>query len=67
MEAEAALGHREAVAERYELLRGELDQRLGLEPSSQTKHLYRTLLSQDRTIDRPAEVAQASRMRTIQG
>jgi two-component SAPR family response regulator len=47
MEAEAALGHREAVAERYEQLRRELDERFGLEPSRDTKVIYRRLLSQD--------------------
>ena len=47
MEAEAALGRREAVVERYERLARELDERLGLEPSRETKALYRRLLSQD--------------------
>lgn len=47
MEAEAALGHREAVAERYEQLCRELDERFGLEPSRDTKVIYRRLLSQD--------------------
>ena len=46
MEAEAALGRREAVEERYERLRGGLDERFGLEPSRETKLLYRRLLSQ---------------------
>jgi DNA-binding SARP family transcriptional activator len=48
MEAEAALGRREAVVERYERLRGELDARFGLEPSRGTKSRYRSILSQDR-------------------
>jgi DNA-binding SARP family transcriptional activator len=47
MEAEAALGRREAVLERYEHLSRELDERFGLEPSRETKQLYRTLLAQD--------------------
>jgi DNA-binding SARP family transcriptional activator len=47
MEAEAALGRREAVIERYESLCRLLDERLGLEPSRETKQLYRSLLSQD--------------------
>lgn len=47
MEAEAALGRREAVAKRYEYLRRDLDERFGLEPSREIKTLYRRLLSQD--------------------
>jgi two-component SAPR family response regulator len=47
IEAEAALGRREAVVERYERLRGELDGRFGLEPGRETKLLYRRLLSQN--------------------
>jgi DNA-binding SARP family transcriptional activator len=47
MEAEAALGRREAVEARYERLRDDLDTRFGLEPSRETKQLYRGLLSQD--------------------
>jgi DNA-binding SARP family transcriptional activator len=47
IEAEAALGRREAVVERYERLCRELDQQFGLEPSRETKLLYRRLLSQD--------------------
>lgn len=47
IEAEAALGRREAVVERYERLRRELDERFGLEPGRETKLLYRRLLSQD--------------------
>jgi DNA-binding SARP family transcriptional activator len=47
MEAEAALGRREAVVERYERLRRDLDERFGLEPSRETKTLYRRLMSQD--------------------
>jgi DNA-binding SARP family transcriptional activator len=46
MEAENALGLREAVAERYERLRALLDERLGLEPAQETRHLHRALLSQ---------------------
>jgi DNA-binding SARP family transcriptional activator len=47
IEAEAALGRRDAVIERYERLRRDLDERFGLEPSRDTKLLYRRLLSQD--------------------
>jgi DNA-binding SARP family transcriptional activator len=45
--AEAALGRRDAVTERYEHLCRDLDVRFGLEPSRETKLLYRRLLSQD--------------------
>jgi two-component SAPR family response regulator len=47
MEAEGALGRREAVVERYERLCRELDDQFGLEPSRATKMVYRELLSQD--------------------
>ncbi len=47
MRAEAALGLREAVIERYEGLRHELETKLGLEPERETRLLYRRLLSQD--------------------
>jgi DNA-binding SARP family transcriptional activator len=47
MEAENALGLREAVAERYERLRSLLDERLGLQPARETRHLHRNLLAQD--------------------
>jgi DNA-binding SARP family transcriptional activator len=47
MEAEAALGRREAVVERYERLRRDLDERFGLEPSRETRALYRRVLSQN--------------------
>lgn len=47
MEAEATMGRREAVIERYELLRAELDKRFGLQPASQTRRLYRRLLGQE--------------------
>jgi DNA-binding SARP family transcriptional activator len=46
MEAETALGLREAVAERYERLRTLLDERLGLEPAQETRLLHRRLLAQ---------------------
>jgi DNA-binding SARP family transcriptional activator len=46
MEAEGDLGLREAVAERYERLRAVLDERLGLEPAQETRHLHRRLLAQ---------------------
>jgi len=47
MQAEAVLGLREAVAERFEQLSQELDSRFGLEPERETRVLYRQLLSQD--------------------
>ncbi len=47
MQAEAALGRRDAVADRYEQLRADLNDRYGLEPSRETRQLYRSLLSQD--------------------
>jgi DNA-binding SARP family transcriptional activator len=46
MEAESALGLREAVVERYERLRALLDERLGLEPALETRHLHLHLLAQ---------------------
>ena len=46
MEAEAALGRREALAERYERLQRDLDERFGLEPARETRTLYRELLGQ---------------------
>ncbi|MHB8643645.1 MAG: AfsR/SARP family transcriptional regulator [Gaiellaceae bacterium] len=55
MEAEATLGRREAVVERYERLCRRLDEQFGLEPSRDTRHLYRRLLSQD--VREPAPVA----------
>jgi DNA-binding SARP family transcriptional activator len=47
MEAENALGLRDAIAERYERLRTLLGERLGLEPAQETRHLYRRLLAQN--------------------
>lgn len=47
MEAEAALGLRSAVIDRYQQLRHTLQQQLGLEPHSETKRLYRRLLAQE--------------------
>jgi DNA-binding SARP family transcriptional activator len=46
LEAEGALGLREAVDERYERLRAQLDERLGLEPDRETRALHRQLLAQ---------------------
>jgi DNA-binding SARP family transcriptional activator len=46
MEAEGALGLREAVSDRYERLRALLAERLGLEPAQQTRRLHRSLLGQ---------------------
>jgi DNA-binding SARP family transcriptional activator len=47
MQAESALGLRQAIVERYELLSRELENKLGLEPERETRLLYRRLLSQD--------------------
>jgi DNA-binding SARP family transcriptional activator len=47
MQAEAALGLRQAVTARYEQLRDRLDVRFGLEPERETRLLHRRLLSQD--------------------
>jgi DNA-binding SARP family transcriptional activator len=47
IEAEAALGRRDAVTKRYERLCRHLDDRFGLEPNRDTRLLYRRLLSQD--------------------
>jgi DNA-binding SARP family transcriptional activator len=46
LEAESALGLREAVGRRYEQLRRLLDERLGLTPARETRALYRRLLGQ---------------------
>jgi len=46
LEAEGALGLREAVARRYEEFRRILDERLGLEPAQETRALHRRLLGQ---------------------
>jgi two-component SAPR family response regulator len=51
IEAEAALGRREAMLWRYERLRQDLDEGFGLEPSRGTKLLYRRLLRQDAETD----------------
>jgi DNA-binding SARP family transcriptional activator len=61
MEAEAALGRRESVVKRYERLCRELNEHFGLEPSRETKLLYRRLLSQDTTDDRAQLVARRIR------
>ena len=44
--AESELGLREAIKDRYSRLGALLDEKLGLEPSSQTRSLYLRLLSQ---------------------
>jgi DNA-binding SARP family transcriptional activator len=46
LEAESALGLREAVTHRYEQLRSLLQQRVGLEPARETRLLHRQLLGQ---------------------
>jgi DNA-binding SARP family transcriptional activator len=47
MQAEAALGRRDAIIDRYEQLRRDLNDRYGLQPEQHTRWLYRELLSQD--------------------
>jgi DNA-binding SARP family transcriptional activator len=47
MEADGALGRREAVVERYEGLVRTLEERFGLDPTRETTHLYRRLLGSD--------------------
>jgi DNA-binding SARP family transcriptional activator len=47
LEAEAALGLRQAVMERYEMLTSLLAERLGLEPQRETRALGRQLLGQE--------------------
>jgi DNA-binding SARP family transcriptional activator len=47
LQAEAALGRREAIVERYDRLCRGLDQQFGLEPGRETKRLYRRLLGQE--------------------
>jgi DNA-binding SARP family transcriptional activator len=46
MEAEALLGQRQAVLDRFERLRRELDKRLGLRPQTATVETYHRLLGQ---------------------
>jgi len=46
MDAEGALGNRQAILDRYEQLGRELDDRLGLKPNSEAKETYRRLLGQ---------------------
>jgi DNA-binding SARP family transcriptional activator len=46
MDAEGALGNRQAILDRYERLGRELDDRLGLKPNSEAKETYRRLLGQ---------------------
>jgi DNA-binding SARP family transcriptional activator len=57
MRAEAALGLRDAIVDRYERLCKELDSRFGLEPDRETRALYRRLLSQDATRSEAPAVA----------
>src|SRR5207249_12154430 len=47
MRAEAALGLRQAIIDRYQQLSRQLQDALGLEPERETRLLYRLLLSQD--------------------
>jgi DNA-binding SARP family transcriptional activator len=46
LEAEGKLGSREAIIDRYQALSRLLDDRLGLEPSRETRAIFRRLLSQ---------------------
>jgi DNA-binding SARP family transcriptional activator len=54
MEVEAEMGRREAIVERYERLKADLDERFGLEPCRETKQLYRRLLGQETSARVPA-------------
>jgi DNA-binding SARP family transcriptional activator len=47
MEAEGALGHRQAILTRFEQLSQQLDESLGLRPSNEVKATYHRLLSQN--------------------
>jgi DNA-binding SARP family transcriptional activator len=46
MEADGAIGNRQAILDRYERMSRELDDRLGLRPSAEVKETYRRLLGQ---------------------
>jgi DNA-binding SARP family transcriptional activator len=46
MDAEGALGNRQAILDRYERLSRELGERLGLLPGAEAKDTYRRLLGQ---------------------
>ena len=46
MEAEGALGQRQAILDRFERLTHELDERLGLRPGAEARQTYHRLLSQ---------------------
>jgi DNA-binding SARP family transcriptional activator len=59
MQAEATLGLRSAVINRYDNLRQLLEEQLGLQPHRETRALYRQLLSQDQQPERsPSALAQ---------
>jgi len=60
MRAEAALGLKDAVMERYEQLGKRLDTRFGLEPERATRLLYKHLLSQDTTNTQPSSTSGVS-------
>ena len=47
MQAEAALGQRQAILERYQRLSRELDDLLGLRPAAETREIYHRLLGQE--------------------
>ncbi len=46
LQAEHALGLRESITRRYDELARELDEQLGLEPTRETRVIYRQLLAQ---------------------
>ena len=46
MRAEAALGQRQAILDRYQELARELDDLLGLRPAAETREIYHRLLGQ---------------------
>jgi DNA-binding SARP family transcriptional activator len=63
MQAEAALGLRGAVIQRYEGLSQRLEDQLGLQPRRETRQLYRELLGQDSPGNRSESVPVRSRVK----
>ena len=47
LQAEHALGLRESITRRYDELAHALDEQLGLQPTRETRVMYRQLLGQD--------------------
>ena len=46
MQAESRLGLRDSINQRYQRLRRQLDDQLGIEPETPTRSLYHELLGQ---------------------